>query len=436
MTNQFTNWINSSQLNYVIKIIKWIFNFLNGLLNGVQWNFITYKQQKEEYRKIKEHNKSNIIDFGLDPRWQQISENTYKFNFDRQALDQIRQTFQNTNEKLSSISINQLIADIQHLSGKLNFSTTVQSQWKSSSNLLGNQKQRKLRQIKHDLYMAKRRNIFREKVYEQKYFILNGKKPPPNSSNSQDDLMIHVYKTQLDKERNQKKEFHIIQDFDFIDQYFKEILQDSIEIEYEQSVFTQKSMQDIEQENETLNQLIRSYFFDVKQRDEAMRRTNREIFKEHEDDPFLLAFPEFDSPSSRENPFYDSTATLSPATSFLPKLSTLSMKTEIDRERRRSLLLSSPSSLNNASSPTTPEDERQTSSNTNAPSLSSLDAIRIEQVKNIEHERVASLLSTLMMNDDRMKRNTSSYYIQQQSPLLSEEGFMNQDTNENYSEGN
>ena len=306
----------------VRKILNWIWNFLSNieiLGNGKQFKNQLIRNLKESKNKMK----SQLMDHSLDSRWIQVDEDNYKFNFDSRALQNINQTFATTNEKLSSVSLTGLIKDIQHVNNQIKLSTNISSQWISSSNLTGNQKQRKLRQLKHDLYMAKRRNSFREKIFKQKQAILNGKNV--ESSTSKKDVMMQVYKEQLEKERTQKDYNHIIQDFDFIQQIYREKCQDALEIEYEQSLFTQKSMDDIQQENQTLENIVHQYFHGIKNRDEALRSINKEIFMDFDDDPFQLAFP-FKPNDMGYN-------------QKLPKMNTMSMRTEQDRERRRQYIL-------------------------------------------------------------------------------------------------
>ncbi|KAG2381396.1 hypothetical protein C9374_006385 [Naegleria lovaniensis] len=400
-------------------ICQWIWNFLNN----IQFNHDDLFSKTLKIRKTLKTKQSSTqdehincqnctLDFALDPRWIPLQSSDsmnqkFKFNFDKQALSEINQTFHNTNEKLSSISIQELITNLQHLNKKINFSTNISAHWLASSNLSGNQKQRKLRQIKHDLYMAKRRNKFRSKIYEQKYLILNGKKPPGRNedmsqvSSKDEDIMLHVYKKQLERERNQKKEFHIIQDFDFIQQMYREALQDAIEIEYEQSLFTQKSMEEIEKENETLQSLVHSYFYGVKHRDDLMRNVNKELFMDYQDDPFLLAFPNttmrkesklVSPPSSvsnvkdikksktietnsssklEENISTPELIALETTAFVLPKLGCLSMRNELERHHRRVALLRS--------------DEEVASSS------------------EIEHQRIASVLAQLIHNNNKRR---------------------------------
>ncbi|KAF0976131.1 hypothetical protein FDP41_004806 [Naegleria fowleri] len=403
----------SNLIKTLYSIFQWIWKFLNNIqfnpddlfsktLNPQLWKTLktfSTKQPKDEHLNTVQN---STLDFALDPRWVPLQSSSrtqkFKFNFDRKALSEIHQTFQNTNEKLSSISIQELITNLQHLNKNIHFSTNISTQWLASSNLSGNQKQRKLRQIKHDLYMAKRRNKFRERIYEQQYLILNGKKPPGrseylnyNATSKNEDIMLHVYKKQLEKERNQKKEFHIIQDFDFIQQMYRELLQDAIEIEYEQSLFTQKSMEEIEKENETLQSLVHSYFYGVKYRDDFMRNVNKELFMDYQDDPFLLAFPNMMSVKDEskkgstvlsdqeegvlKNSHQDSNLTSTTmffSTSYLPKLGCLSMRNEQDRHRRRVALLGSGIHDDN-------DDNVDTANNSE-----------------IEHQRVASVLTQLM----------------------------------------
>ncbi|KAL9653646.1 hypothetical protein ABK040_009123 [Willaertia magna] len=300
-------------------------------------------------KQLKPSYKNDLIYHHLDSRWIPIKENIYQFKFPNEMIENINlnQTFSNTTEKLSSISINQLIKDMNELNNELKLSTEISSQWINSNNLIGNhQKQRKIKQLKHDLYMAKRRNLFREKMFKQKSKLLNKKLiddiPILNKENNlEEDSMMLVLKKEIDEERKGKENYHIIQDFDLIQQIYREAEQDALELEYEQTLFSQKTNEMVEQERQTLEKIIHQYYYGPYYREEAMRKVNKDIFMDFDDDSFLSAFKKIEEDESLKNSNVvdDNYLNCKNYRNHLPKLPVLSMKTEEEREYRRNYFL-------------------------------------------------------------------------------------------------
>lgn len=129
---------------------------------------------------------------------------------------------------------------------------------------------------------------------------------------------------------------HIIQDFEVINLYYRQLVYEAnIAEEYEQ-LYEQKTSENQQKENETMVRLIQAYLYAPVERDEHFRKINREVFNDRDDDPMLLY--EFKGDTTLSTGFLGELQT--ERDKKFPRLKVFSKNTLDDREYRRSMLLS------------------------------------------------------------------------------------------------
>lgn len=118
---------------------------------------------------------------------------------------------------------------------------------------------------------------------------------------------------------------NLIQDFEEILVEYRRALYDSKISKDFEVYYQQRSIQDIEKEEENLNEIIKEYFEAPMRKDELYRNINKLKFNDYDDDPLFLYQGDNDFKQKNTN---------------LPKLKILSKRTFLDREERRKILLS------------------------------------------------------------------------------------------------
>ncbi|KAL0482566.1 chromosome partition protein Smc [Acrasis kona] len=308
-----------------------ILNYIFDILRRFKLDFFTQRQYQDATDTYRYHlkNKTDLKLLGqgsLDARWERdTNTNEWFFNHTQNRYRRNYSEKYDTKLKSSVCTFQQLVESLQIIN-KNTLITTQLLEFKKSPSLVNsnNQKQRKLRKLKHEIYMAAKVNQLKNTLYSQKMYMLgksninNFSEPPSN----------------VRQPENYKNKMHLIREIDHIQELYDEACFDAIKVEHEQRVMLQRTAAEQHKERETLNALIKSYLHAPVNKDEKYRNINKQIFSEHDDDPFLIAM------NNIQNGFtFDTKNIYAPAKQKYPKLDVLSKKTEADRERRRELLL-------------------------------------------------------------------------------------------------
>jgi hypothetical protein len=315
---------------------------------------------------------SKVIELPLDPRWDFFTdENEFIFHHHRQqhqhwydeTMDQQRASAAiNT----PSVSVSDMISNIQLVHDNIfQLDTTSSASFseniidddtaggggggddgnrkrrgsmlaKSSLLLQNRNKSRRIRKIRHELEMNRKRHEYNKKLLDYVLYSLDSR------HKMQPDPFITQLLTKSDENMDEnipKKPvpiFHIIRDFDEIQQLYDECVLDALNIEHAMKLLYRRRQSDIDAENETLTRLVKAYLYGPVLKDEFYRHINNSIFHTFDDDPMQLLLKEKD----REKLEFENDDSHITVNSIYPKLRTLSKRSEKERLERRQLLLS------------------------------------------------------------------------------------------------
>lgn len=312
---------------------------------------------------------SKVIELPLDPRWDSFTdENEFIFHHHRQQQQQQQEQYdeamntQRTSAAINtpSINVSDMISNIQLVhDNTFQLDTTSsasisdntidddntaagdrkrrRSMVAKSSLLLQNRnKSRRIRKIRHELEMNRRRHEYNKKLLDYVLYSLDSR------HKMQPDPFITQLLTRSDENMDEEiakkpvPTFHIIRDFDEIQQLYDECVLDALNIEHAMKLLYRRRQSDIDAENETLTRLVKAYLYGPVLKDEFYRHVNNSIFHTFDDDPMQLLLKEKDS-GKLEFENDDSRITVN---DIYPKLRTLSKRSEKERLERRQLLLS------------------------------------------------------------------------------------------------
>lgn len=327
------------QLMELYRIIDYLLDFLPR----VNSEFFSEKQYRDvvslykaQRKQIKDEN-SNIVYpvFGqmpLDPRWEHDSDQSdqFFFNHTKTVKDEAYWQRYNTRIQSSTCTVQQMIDTLQRLNTNLPINTDLLA-FRNSPSLVyaNNQKQRRLRRLRHEIDITRRMNQYKQRLYNQKLFLYG-------------DSYHNVDLKNVEPKRYEK--IHLIRDIDDIQEMYDEACLDALQVEQEQRMLLQKTKDDQKKETQVLTRLIRQYLIAPIIKDEEYREINKQVFQDYDDDPFQMAVHEIDERDGQQSDHdyktfeqYDRTVR-----SKYPKLKVYSKRTEQDREKRRTLLLSSP----------------------------------------------------------------------------------------------
>jgi hypothetical protein len=333
-----------------ITILYRLFRYVLDFLSRIDIGFFSKEQYRDavgsyrELRKLQQDpEKSKSLppqilgQMPLDPRWERDPNQPEQFHFNHttnttRRNDEYWQKF-NTRIQSSTCTVQQLIESLQNLNKELPISTDLVA-FRNSPSLIyaNNQKQRRLRRLRHELDMTRRLNQYKQRLYNQKLFLYKG---------------VHTDQIKpakpMDHSRHEK--LHLIRDIDDIQEMYDEACLEAVQVEQEQRMLLQKTRDDQQKEIEVLRRMTKQYLNTPVSKDEDYREINKQVFQEYDDDPFHMAIHEVDEKEGNINhenmkiPFFDDDRM--PKNKY-PKLKVHSKKTEQDRETRRTLLLSSP----------------------------------------------------------------------------------------------
>jgi hypothetical protein len=333
----------------MLDVVYRVISFLVDLLYGIDIGFFSKQQFQDavdSYRQTrnvqKDSEKNKLLppralgQMALDPRWEQDPDNPDQFYFNHtqnvtRQQDEYWQHY-NTRVQSSTCTVQQMIESLQQLNKELPISTEMLA-FRNSPSLLyaSNQKQRKLRKLRHEVDITRRFNQYKQQLYNQKQFLYRG-------------VQTDQLKPIQAKTRQIQEKIHILRDIDEIQEMYDEACLEAIQVEQEQRMLLQKTKDDQEKEKEVLRRLTTQYINAPLIKDEDYREINKQVFHEYDDDPIHMALHELDDRDGRETQdikpaFIDYETTIA---SKYPKLKVHSKRTEQDRERRRMLFLSSP----------------------------------------------------------------------------------------------
>lgn len=325
------------------------------------------------------HPVSQIIELPLDPRWEPFDEQQDDWYFRHHKIPRTRRSvptlarqgregvvaekgLEEEGDAFSpSISVSNLVSHIQHVHRSVfqldTTSTTVTTSATArkkgstsasvnrtagrsgSSMLLQNRsKSRRIQQLRHEIKMNRRRHAYNKKLLDYVLYALD------NRHVLQPDAFITHSMEEEDGDNMSSSEkpvpiFHLLRDFDQIQQLYDEAVLDALEIEHGIKLMNRRRQSDIDQESETLSRLVHSYLYGPVEKDEYFRSINNRIFHEFDNDPFQLLVSEHGLQKTQQQEEDLSMLHLQDNIHLHPKPEILSMKSEEDRLKRRHLLL-------------------------------------------------------------------------------------------------
>ena len=301
----------------------------------------------------------------LDPRWEQVEDgdgSQWYFRGHDTTNHFVGGDEEDDQKRLSrftapSVSVNDLVSHIQTVhrtAFDINTATELATAFRSTANQQGRRttastrsgsavllqnrsKTRRIKKVKHEIEMNRRRHEYNKKRLDYLLYTLD------NRHAIRPDTFVLEQEKEEDEKVGKKKpvpSFHLLHDFEEIQQLYDECVLDVLNIEQNMKMMNRRTQAEIDAENETLTKFVRAYLWGPIEKDEYYREINNSIFQEFDQDPIQMILEE------GERSHFDSRYNASMGSEDIhvnnvyPKLEVMSKRTMKDRQDRRKLLLS------------------------------------------------------------------------------------------------